>query len=296
MKKRVILLMLIFLLVLSFNQALAEKPVELYFFYGQGCQHCARAELFLDEMEKECPTLNILRKEIYSHPENAQLLELMASSYGKDIKGIPVFFIDKEVFIGFNDNVAAVLKERIEYYSVEGCISPAAYVKENKQAVLKRSVTIPAVIAAAAVDAINPCAFAVLIILLTTILATKSRKRALFAGLAFTISIYISYLLMGLGLYSAVNAVGITRWFYVVVAVLAVLLGLFNLKDYLWYGRWFIMEVPLTWRPRLLTVAVDKHSGTGLITGGPRASWGRAVDIIMPFERIHTRKRDKRPQ
>ena len=36
-----------------------------------------------------------------------------------------------------------------------------------------------------------------------------------------------------------------------IVAALAILIGLFNLKDYLWYGKWFTMEVPLSWRPAL---------------------------------------------
>ena len=80
---------------------------------------------------------------------------------------------------------------------------------------------------------------------------TKNKIKALGAGLAFTLSIYISYFLMGIGLYTAINATGITHWFYTIVAVLAILIGIFNLKDYLWYGKWFIMEVPLSWRPKL---------------------------------------------
>ena len=56
---------------------------------------------------------------------------------------------------------------------------------------------------------------------------------------------------MGLGLYSAIQAAGITHTFYLVVAILAIIIGLFNLKDYLWYGKWFVMEVPLKWRSRM---------------------------------------------
>ena len=111
--------------------------------------------------------------------------------------------------------------------------------------------TLGAVVSAADVDAINPCAFAVLIILLTTISITHNRRRALYAGLAFSLSIFISYLLMGVGLFSAINAAGITKTFYLVVAILAIFIGLFNLKDYLWYGKWFRMEVPMSWRPRM---------------------------------------------
>lgn len=113
------------------------------------------------------------------------------------------------------------------------------------------SLTLPAVILAAFIDSINPCEFAVLIILLATISAAYSKRKALYAGLAFISAIYISYLLMGIGLYSTIAAFGISYIFYLVVSILAIIIGLFNLKDYLWYGKWFRMEVPLTWRPRL---------------------------------------------
>ena len=103
----------------------------------------------------------------------------------------------------------------------------------------------------AAVDAVNPCAFAVLIILITTVLAAGGRRKALQASLALSLSIFLSYYMMGVGLYSAIAAAGVTRALYIAVTILAILIGLFNLKDYLWYGRWFVMEVPPGWRPKL---------------------------------------------
>lgn len=114
------------------------------------------------------------------------------------------------------------------------------------------SLTLGAVILAALADSINPCAFAVLVILLSTILGADGKRRALFAGLAFTFAIYISYFLMGLGLFSALSmSSGVSYVFYWVVAILAIVIGLFNLKDYLWYGKWFRMEVPMAWRPKM---------------------------------------------
>ncbi len=174
------------------------------------------------------------------------------------------------------------MEEEIKHCIEENCKSPSKHEKSSEtlsvkaessplenpeKTQLKKTITVPAVLSAAAVDAINPCAFAVLIILLTTILATKSKNRALFAGLAFSVSIYVSYLLMGAGLYSAINAAGISHRFYAIVAVLAILIGLFNLKDYFWYGKWFIMEVPLSWRPRLkaLIKSVTSVPGAFLI-------------------------------
>jgi cytochrome c biogenesis protein CcdA len=52
-------------------------------------------------------------------------------------------------------------------------------------------------IPAALADSINPCAFAVMIILLSSILKQhKSRKKVIFSGLMFIFAIFLSYLAM----------------------------------------------------------------------------------------------------
>jgi len=106
-------------------------------------------------------------------------------------------------------------------------------------------------VGAALVDAINPCAFAVLLLLMTTVLASNKKKKALFSGIAFSLSIFISYFLMGMGLYSVVANMETTMVFMKIIAVVAVILGFLNLKDFFWYGKGFLMEVPLRWRPRM---------------------------------------------
>ncbi|MBU2561977.1 MAG: cytochrome c biogenesis protein [Nanoarchaeota archaeon] len=249
----------------------ASQDVDLALFYGRGCPHCVREEAFLQEMQQKYPTLKVHSYEVYFNKDNRELMQRMAASYGKDVGGVPTTFINGKMIVGFNDAIGRGIEQDIQYciefgcescipkdlepvescdepITIEGDTSPAEH--PDRTATMDK-LTIGAVVSAAAVDAINPCAFAVLILLLTTILAAGSRRRVIWAGLAFTLSIYISYLLMGIGLFSALQAAGLTRMFYAVIAALAILVGLFNLKDYLWYGKWFIMEVPLSWRPKM---------------------------------------------
>jgi cytochrome c biogenesis protein CcdA len=50
---------------------------------------------------------------------------------------------------------------------------------------------------AALADSINPCAFAVMLLLLTTILSkTQDKKKALLAGLLFSLAVFITYFLL----------------------------------------------------------------------------------------------------
>lgn len=303
------------------------KTVEMHLFYGNGCPHCARAKLFLDEISPKYPTLNITEYEVYGNRENNILFQDLAKAFDTKVGGVPTVFIDDRVIVGFSESIASSLESEIQRCVEQGCADPMSKLDNGKndeivqiigesspstdpeKKELAEQLTIPAVIGAAAVDAINPCAFAVLIILMTTILATKDRKRALYAGLAFTASIYISYLLMGVGLFSAIQAAAVTRGFYIVVAILAIIVGLFNLKDYFWYGKWFIMEVPMSWRPKLKSLirGVTSAPGAFLIgfavslfllpcTSGPyivilgllahATEWGYAMALLLLYNFI----------
>lgn len=102
---------------------------------------------------------------------------------------------------------------------------------------------------AALTDSINPCALAVLMILLEGLILI--RQRILVTGFAFIFGIFLSYFLIGLGLVSGLNFIQNTDLFYIIVAAIAILVGLFNLKDYFWYGKIFHMEIPINWRPKM---------------------------------------------
>ncbi len=271
MKNKIFFLIGILLLISCFSAAAQDNKVEVHVFYGQGCPHCGKLNLFLEELQEEYTSLEVKHFEVYNNQENRELFEDMTEAFGTFIQGVPTTFIDNRVIVGFSDKMGEQIENTVKNCIEKGCISPdeklndgknnetisvvgdRSPAEEKKDGMLK-GLTFSAVTAAATVDAINPCAFAVLIILLTTILAAKKKKRLICAGLAFSTSIYISYLLMGIGLYSAVQAAGFSHWFYSIVGVLAIFIGLFNLKDYLWYGKWFKMEVPQSWRPKMKTL------------------------------------------
>ena len=262
---------------------LENREVVLYIFYGKGCAHCGKALDFLTSAEEKYSLLKIEEHEIYFNQEERELFEQITSAFGEEIEGVPTIFIDNKVLVGFSNSIEDSLEQQIQECVREGCENPIDKVKneetlkitgesssaenpeENK--VIKK-LTLPAVILAAIVDAINPCAFAVLIILMSTILVSKNRKKALFSGLAFSLSIFISYFLMGIGLYSAIQGSGLSHTFYTIVAILAIFIGLFNLKDYLWYGRWFVMEVPMGWRPKLQSLIKSITSVPGAFAVG----------------------------
>jgi thiol-disulfide isomerase/thioredoxin len=67
MRKRATFLLIIifFLSIFLPKEIFAAEKVDLYFFYGQGCPHCAQAEVFLEKLKNQYPQLNIFANEVY---------------------------------------------------------------------------------------------------------------------------------------------------------------------------------------------------------------------------------------
>lgn len=121
------------------------------------------------------------------------------------------------------------------------------------------AITFLRIITLAAADAINPCAFAVMTMVLVSILLTNPEKRhkVLAGGLAFTLAVFIGYFFYGLIIIQLFR--GFVNFAYSVypyltngLAVLAILLGIFNIKDYIKYRPGGLAtEMPLKFRPRV---------------------------------------------
>ena len=149
------------------------------------------------------------------------------------------------------------------------------------------------IITLALVDAINPCALAVMAIVLMTILlqnpetsefkkdsdsAQKSlisdnRKKVLYGGFAFILAVFILYFLYGLIMVqffsNLIPATGkISFYVFRGFGLFAILLGILNLKDYLNYKPGsFGTEMPLSLRPkmRMLVKKITSPKGAFVI-------------------------------
>ncbi|MEK7159820.1 MAG: GAP family protein [Patescibacteria group bacterium] len=106
------------------------------------------------------------------------------------------------------------------------------------------NITLPLIVGSAAIDSINPCAFAVLIFLILYLVTVKNRRHMLLVGLTYIGIIFTVYFLSGIGLLSLIQSIHITRLFYNLTAVLAIGLGLLNLKEVIWEGKGITLAIP----------------------------------------------------
>ncbi len=206
---------------------------DIVIYVGDGCPHCAKLEEHIEDNDYD-EIFDIEFKEVYHDPANAKEMGEVADHFGIDLfdRGVPFTVTSTGYYIG-DKPAEEFLDDKYDAWvlansgeedpddsgSGEGDDFDPTTTDSEKQ------LTIPLLIGAALVDAINPCAFAVLIILLTTILAGGVKRRALYAGLLFSLAIFLSYLAMGLGLYKAISSVGVSLWFMKFIGALAIVLG-----------------------------------------------------------------------
>lgn len=120
-------------------------------------------------------------------------------------------------------------------------------------------------------DSVNPCAIAVLAMILMALLiqAPEKRKRVLWGGLAFVLAVYIGYLVYGIIIIQIFRGFAeflreSSVYIYKGLAILAMIIGGLNLRDFFFYKKGgFATEMPVAMRPKLKRLIQKITSPTG---------------------------------
>jgi len=252
----------------------AQEESEAFFFWGQGCPHCAEEEVFLEELKDRYPSLKIKSFEVYRNKENRSIFEKVAQGYGVDSGSVPAFFIGNDYQIGFlsPDTTGKRIEALIRKYQTVNCPSPGRFLEEGAEIVdcvpeeteesglsvlgikgkISHSASLPLLgVVLGLADGINPCMFSVLLFLITYLLAIGSRKRMFKVGIAFIAGVFVVYVFLMLGLLNLISLLGWLSKIKLFVAFLALFFGLVMVKDFFFYGRWFSLEIPEKTKPQL---------------------------------------------
>jgi len=125
-------------------------------------------------------------------------------------------------------------------------------------------------------DSINPCAIAVLTMILMTILIQypDKRKKVFYAGLAFVASIYIGYLFYGIIIIQFFRTFAellreSSNYIYDGLAIFAMIIGALNIKDFFMYKPGGIVtEMPIFMRPKVKKIIKKITSPVGAFMTG----------------------------
>lgn len=115
------------------------------------------------------------------------------------------------------------------------------------------SLSLPAfTVVIAACDAFNPCAFFVLLLLLSLMVHHHSRLRMAFIGGVFVVASGVMYFLFMAAWLNVFVLVGHMRIITLVAGALAVVAALINIKDFFWFKAGPSLSIPESARPSLL--------------------------------------------
>ena len=255
MKKFVISILLFFLLLIPIN-VLADEKMNVYFFYGDGCPHCAEAEReLLPELEK-MDDINLIKNEVWFNEKNQNLLNDVASAYDAQAL-IPFIVVGDAYTIGYSSSTKETILNAIRYYRVNEFTDQVAKIQKGENITLnpaineliehqEKIINVPligevnvsklsvgfAAVVIGLVDGFNPCAMWILVFLLTTLIYLKDKKRMVLLGLVFILTSGITYFLIMFGWLNIVIKVSASVIMRYIIAVFALGAGMYNLYSF----------------------------------------------------------------
>jgi len=237
------------------------RSVDVYFFWRQGCRHCKKQSHFLDALKNQIPELSIHRYEIGRDKKNSDLLMTALKLASVKFSGVPVTIIGDTLWIGFNETKAKSMEMKILSCLEAPCDNPLdnhqmpAWEKRLlKTQVLKTEdqpwidiplwgrvntaeISLPMVtVLIGAMDGFNPCAFFVLLFLLSMLIHAKSRPKMFLVGGLFVATSGVVYFLFMAAWLNLFLLVGEVRWVTLIAGIVALGIGAINVKDYFFWN------------------------------------------------------------
>jgi hypothetical protein len=217
--------------------------VHLYFFASESCPHCAAAEAFLGGFAAQNPWLVVHRHEVTRSRASAELYQRLARELGEEARFVPAFAYCARMQVGFSvpETGRALAEALVACRGGAGApeqAGPAPVAEPLELPLLGRvdpaRVSLPLfTLVIAALDAFNPCAFFVLLVLLSLLVHARSRRRIFLVGGVFVLFSGLFYLAFMAAWLNVFLAVGELRAVTVAAGVLAVGMGLLQAKDWL---------------------------------------------------------------
>ena len=92
-----------------------SNEVNVYFFRGEGCSHCAEAEAWFESIEEEYGSkFKIVDYETWYNSENAELMQKVAKARGETAEGVPYIIVGNKSWNGFAEDYADEILAQIE--------------------------------------------------------------------------------------------------------------------------------------------------------------------------------------
>lgn len=102
------------------------NPVYIYFFWGEGCPHCAKAKPYFENLAIKYPEIDLKTYEVYYDADGQKLFTLMAQKSGIEHLAVPTIFIGPYYLQGYAEEANEAIEKVVLQCAKEACIDPGA--------------------------------------------------------------------------------------------------------------------------------------------------------------------------
>ena len=260
----VLLLMLCFG-ILAPASAIAAAT-ELHFFYAENCPGCLEQKPFVEDLQRRYPELKVRIYDVWLERDSYEVMMALARARGVEVATTPATAVGRHVWFGFNDRVAREIEAAVANCVAKGCpdlvaalaaglpppppIDPAA---DESLPLDPKDYSLPVfTVLLGLLDSFNPCAFFVLLFLLSLMVHTRSRKRMFLVGGVFIIIsglVYFLFMAAWLNLFLLAGQLPLLTTF---AGLLALAIALFNIKDHFFFHQGPTLSIPEKAKPKLM--------------------------------------------
>lgn len=239
MRKAVCLLLLCLLSWPAFAADPSTVPVHL--FWSKQCPHCLEARPLILDLAKRHTWIDLHDHELSEHPENVRRFVELAAQVGQKAQAVPSLIYCGTMETGFDATPAGVSAfvarlERCRKQGSEGNVARQSidgFKLPLLGAIDPARLSLPLLtILLAGLDAFNPCAFFVLLFLLSLLAHQQNGRRMLVIGgifVAFSGGMYFAFMAAWLNLFLLLGSL---PWVTAAAGLLALVMGAINIKDF----------------------------------------------------------------
>jgi glutaredoxin len=247
------------------------NAADIELFAREDCPHCVEAKKFLTLLQQEQPNLQISIHDIEKEPAALTHLKILAQQKNT-VARVPAFYIAGQLIVGYTDEIttgqwirSALVQKNVPPTSPQNeagsceiqqsleCTAPTIEKTENFELnFLGQKITLVEMglpiftLAMGLLDGFNPCSMWVLILMISLLAPMHNRHRMLaIAGTFVAIEGIVYFLFMSAWL-NLFLWVGLSRISEIIIALIAVIAGAINLKDFFFFGRGLSLSIPTT--------------------------------------------------
>ncbi|MDQ1314714.1 MAG: hypothetical protein QG662_823, partial [Pseudomonadota bacterium] len=239
-----------------------RPEVNLYFFWSLTCPHCLEARPFVEAIPASRPWVKLHSLELSRHPDHVRHYVALADQLGQTAQAVPALLFCGRMWTGWEDDAStgkallAALDACREAAHSGGTLAAARTEPALELPFLgpvdADALSLPVLtVLIAGLDAFNPCAFFVLLFLLSLMVHQHSRARMLAIGGVFVLVsglMYFAFMAAWLNLF---QLLGNLAWVTLAAGVIALTVGLINVKDFLVFGRGVSLSIPENRKPAI---------------------------------------------